>query len=118
MVFKQRTLFLGEPYSGLHIARIELGLVQIEQRLCQRCVIVQETGDRRILLAITAQQQASLGVVHPVEDEFAGAHGGRGVARLGKYRSAFGEGRDHQAIPGSEDLVIEVRPDTLRPRSH
>jgi len=56
------------------------------------------------------------------DDEFRGAARGLGVAGgvVGaiEHRPAFGEGRDHQAVPGGEDLVVPHRAHALTARRH
>ncbi len=43
-------------------------------------------------------------------DEESGAARGIKVARLGKGGAGLGEGGDHEAVPGGEDFIVEMRP--------
>src|SRR5690242_3000798 len=43
------------------------------------------------------------------DDELRSAAGGLGVARLVERSATESEGGDHEAVPGGEDLVVQMR---------
>ena len=43
---------------GFHVPRIEVGFIKIQQRANEERVVVQETGDRRVAIAIPPLQHA------------------------------------------------------------
>ena len=49
-VFEQLRLFFGESHGAFQMAQFELRFVEIQQRLGEQGVIVQEAGDRGIAL--------------------------------------------------------------------
>src|SRR5438445_11980674 len=96
------------------MAEIELRLVEIEEALHEESVVVQEGGDGGVAFAIAAQQRARRGIVEAAGDEGGGAARGLGVAGLLEHGAAFGEGGDHELVPGGEDFIVGVRSPTVR----
>ena len=99
---------LGEP------ARIEAGLVQGEQRLEQERVVLQ-VGVELGLAVLPGAQQPPVGVAQRAEHELRTA--GRRLHVVGalEHGAGLGQRGDHQGVPGGQALVVEARPDALRP---
>ncbi len=97
------------------MARVELRFVEIEQRLNEQRVIVEECRDCGVAVAVSAQQLA-VPQYMLVEDEFRRAPRRLRIARLVQEPRRLGEGRNHQAVPCRENLVVEMRPRPLGAR--
>ena len=112
-VFEQLALLIGEPQGQVEVPPVELRLVEIQQRLHEERVIVEEAGDGGVALPVAAQQDSALGLVQMRDQKLRSPARRGGIARLIEHRAALGEGRNHEAVPGSENLVVEVRPRAL-----
>ena len=78
--------------------------------------MVLEVGVEPRLAVLVGAQQVAVAVAHLGEDEL-----GAGARRLEVVGAAedgagLGQGGDRQRVPGGEPLVVEPRPDALRPR--
>ena len=112
-ILEQLPLLFGKPNRQLQMAPVELSFVEIEQPLDEHRVVIEKTWNRGIARAIAAQQRAARGIVQMADDELRCTPRGLSVAGIVEHRSALGEGRNHEAIPGGENLVVQVRAHAL-----
>ena len=68
--------------------------------------IVVEIGVELGLAVLVSVEQASVGESHMVENKAGGSPRGLEVTLVLEDAPAFGQGRDHQAIPGDQDLGV------------
>ncbi len=116
-VFEQLALLFGEPHGQLQVAQVELRLVEIEQRLGEEGVVVQEAGNGRVARRDSgAAGCRSRGSYRLAIRKSGGPPRGLRVARLVEHRAAFGERRDHQPVPGGQNLVVQMRTDAFGAR--
>ena len=113
-VVEQPDHVVGQPAEGSHDLEIERGLVQRQRPGGQEGVVLQ--------ISRTAHAAVPPGSVHPPAGHQMPLHelerGARRVSvpRLVQDPSPFGEGRDGEAVPGGQDLVIGGRRDPPPPR--
>ena len=88
LVFEQLALLLRQPDRQLQMAQIELRFVEIEQRLREERVVVQEARDRRVALRDSGAAARRFRIVHARDHEIRGAPRGIGIARLVQHRAA------------------------------
>jgi hypothetical protein len=70
---------------------------------------------RAWLAALPGAQQAAVGCAHRLAEETGVGDGDLGVVVALQQPACFGEGAQHKAVPGSEDLVVKAGPDALSP---
>jgi hypothetical protein len=97
----------GERDGGLEPARLEGGLVEVQEPLRQECVVRQEAEDARGPALRKGAQQPP---IRPegVEDEGGAPRRGLHPALFTEDPPAEGEGRDGQAVPRSDHLLIPL----------
>ncbi len=100
--------------GGLDPARFAGRLVKAGKAVDQARVVV-EIGVELRLFVLERVQKTAVGLSHPVEDEAGGAGGSFDVAFVGENAAAFGQGGDHQAVPGNENLGVHGRRHALFP---
>ncbi len=98
-----------QPPRPAEPAEIEIGRVELQQAVDEKRVVGGEAGNGGGALPVAPPQLAALGVVKMIAQEHGRALGraeGGGVAEdLRRPR----QGADHQAVPGRENLVVEMR---------
>src|ERR1039458_10874615 len=93
-LFPYTTLFrslFGEADGQFQVAAVELGLVEVEQALGEKRVVVEDSGDGRFALAVASQQNSGRGVPGARDQKPRGAAGGLGVGLLAEHGGAPGE---------------------------
>ena len=107
---------LGNGDGPIENLRVKGRFVKGEQSLKQEGVIF-KVGVEPGFPTPPGAQQCALAITHLVPDEVGGAPRGLEVFRPVEEGSGFGEGRDHQSVPGAEHLVVKRRTDPCRPRT-
>jgi hypothetical protein len=94
---------LAEP------ARVEGGLVELEEAPREEGVVLGQTRAAGLPGAVAVQQAAAL-VAQVLEEEVCGPAGALGVGRFVEGPCGPRQRGDHQAVPVGEHLVVEERP--------
>src|SRR5258708_3978976 len=113
-VFEQFAHLRVKGDGVFEMRRIEIGLIQIQQRGGDERVVVQKSWNCCIPIAESAQQHACLSIVHARKNKSRRALRSREVAWFVECPRGFGESGNHQAIPASEDFVVQMRANALR----
>ncbi len=97
--------------GGREPARVEVGLVELEQTQDQSSIILQE--DFRAGLPLPPRASQATLHQHLTQDEVGVALGDlqKGVVLQGTR--SFGKGSQHQSVPGSQHLIVGSGPHTL-----
>ena len=108
VVLEVRQQTVGQHPSGIGPGRLARGVREIEQTLGQVDVVLAETGDLGTAAGRKAEQGA-VGVAGLLEQE-----AGKGAATVEEHLvaevpSGTREGREQQAVPRGDDLVVEAR---------
>ena len=101
-----------EVYRRAQIVGIEACLVSLDQSPDEKGVIVEIGRHGRLSLA-EAVEETSVGHFHLREDEPDRLPGRLQIPGFAQNPGRQGQGRDHQAVPVGEDLVVPLRAHTL-----
>src|SRR6476659_7782904 len=98
-------------------AGIEGSFVKVEHGLDQKFVIVSKTFNRAAAFAVIAEQYLPRRIVEFLAQKDGRIKRGLQILCVVQNLGGTSESRDHQAVPGGDDLVVEMRPRTFRPES-
>jgi hypothetical protein len=88
---------------------IEGGFVKIEKPLNNTCVIVSETFNIAATISIIAVQNLARRIVQVLPQKIRGAGCDFQISRVVECLRGPRVGRDHEAVPGGNDLVVQMR---------
>src|SRR5439155_5474805 len=106
-----RLLQLDRKFQPLDIER---GFVKVEKALDNERVIVGEGLNIAAVTAIVSIQNLARGIVQVGLKKFCGSCCNFQVARFVQHLRAACISRNHQTVPSSNDLVVEMRPRSFR----
>ena len=113
VVVKVLDHFVGEAHRLAKPARVEGGLVQLDEAPHEEGVVVEVSADGDVAVPVSVHQAAVI-VSHRVEQKRGGANGSL-LDLVGRVEDAGrpGHRRDHQPVPVREHLVVESGTRTL-----
>ena len=98
-----------QVHSPLKPSDLKGRFVEIEETLDQEGVILSKPGLQHLPTAPTATEFTGAGITQMYFDEISRLHGSLDILHLSQSRTGTGKGRNHQTIPSTEDLVIQMR---------
>src|SRR3989339_459198 len=115
LIAEQVDLLFRQGQGQLQPSQIKGSLIEVEQAVDQKSIIVELSGQTSIPVPIAPEKRAGSRIIQLGPDKIGSPFRRNQIAFFAQHLSCPGKGADHVTVPGGDDLIVKMRPRPLRP---